>query len=674
MTVTPPRQRFILARRTTLAVAIGLAAVLGVLALLPNGRAVVRAAPGASFAQQPTTATATLAPTARPTAQPSDTPRPTNTRPGPPPTWTRPPTSTPVPSATVEPTETTRPKADIHRPLLVIENMQVDPRRPSPGSTFKLEVDVVNAGDAHAHNVRFSWSSEIFLPEGESTQHFEKGIPANDEHDFDARARVASTVKAGTYPIQVTVSWEDGDGAADTTTANLAVEVGGQSAVRPLLSVTAWRAPGWVVPGIAFGVAFDIVNTGGREARNVQIVPAGGSVALASQASGGVLNIGGGGSATQSLRLIAAASAEQQAVAQPMELRYDDEDGTRYTESLTIGFGVVDPDADQPLPMIESYRVRPANPDIARTGAGDATTLHPGEVFWLDLSILNVGRQAAVRSFLAFGGGAAPSAADGAGSAAGAPSLGVFAPLGRSNRVFLGRIEAGGGTTVTQRMVADGSAKPGVYALDVAMSYDDAEGKTLQSSEIVTLLLSRPAQLQFSAVNVMTSTVVGQSVPFAVEIINGSANTLNVSQVTVEGDRWMGVTGGSRYVGPLDDGGSDVIEAVLDPKAPGTATVTVIVAYVDDFNQTQEVRESYEFEVAEAPPEVEGADEPPPPTRSLFARVLRGLFGLGASPPAPVTAPAMDGAIEIGPGSGRAAPGGGQAEPAQPMPAEPVSP
>ena len=50
----------------------------------------------------------------------------------------------------------------------------------------------------------------------------------------------------------------------------------------------------------------------------------------------------------------------------------DDEDGTRYTESLTIGFGVVDPDADQPLPMIESYRVRPANPDIARTGAGNA--------------------------------------------------------------------------------------------------------------------------------------------------------------------------------------------------------------------------------------------------------------------------------------------------------------
>lgn len=614
----------------------------------PPARLAAAARAAALAAQQPSTATATATATARP----SDTPRPTNTRPGPPPTWTRPPTWTPVPSATAEPSATAKPQADIHRPLLVIESMAVEPRRPAPGSAFELDVDVQNVGRKHAYNVRFSWSSETFLPEGESAQLYKDGIRPGDERDFETRARVASTVKAGTYPIQVTVTWEDEAGNADSTQSSLAVEVGGQSAVRPLLAVTAWRAPGWVVPGVPFGVAFDLVNTGGREARNVQIVPAGGTVALASPGDEGVLNIGGGGAATRSIRLIAAAEAEQRAVAQPMELRYDDEDGTRYTENLTIGFGVVDPDADQPLPMIASYRVRPAVADPARAGDGDATTLHPGEVFWLDLAITNVGRQAAARSFMAFGGGAAPSAADGAGSA-GAPSLGVFAPLGRSNRVFLGRIDAGATTTVTQRMVADGAAKPGVYALDVAMSYDDAEGKTLQSSEIVTLLLSRQALVQFSPVNVITQTVVGQSMAFAVEIINAGANTLNIGEVSVEGGRRIGVQGGSRYVGPLDDGGSDLIEATLEPKAPGPATVTVVVRYVDDFNQPQAIREDFAFEVADAPEvPVDAEATPEPPRRSLVVRIVRGLLGLGASPPAP--APEIggaEGAIELRPGA-----------------------
>lgn len=653
------------ARRAARAAAVaGALAATAVAALALDGpparaaaRADVRAAVaayaggGARAALQPTTATATSAPPASSTPRPSDTPRATNTRPGPLPTWTRQPTWTPVPSATVEPSATSRPQVDIYRPLLVIESMAVDPRRPAPGSAFGLDVDVQNVGRQHAYNVRFSWSSETFLPEGESAQLYKDGIRPGDERDFETRARVASTVKAGTYPIQVTVTWEDEDGRSDSTQSSLAVEVGGQASVRPLLSVTAWRAPGWVVPGAPFGVAFDLVNTGGREARNVQIVPAGGSVALASQAAGAVLNIGGGGSATQSVRLIAAAEAEQRAVAQPMELRYDDEDGTRYTENLTIGFGVVDPDADQPLPMIASYGVRPAHADPARTADGDTTTLHPGEVFWLDLVIANVGRQAAVRSFLAFGGGAAPSAADGAGSA-GAPSLGVFAPLGRSNRVFLGRIDAGAETTVTQRMVADGAAKPGVYALDVAMSYDDAEGKTLQSSEIVTLLLSRQALVQFTPVNVVTQTVVGQPMPFAVEIINAGANTLNVGEVRVEGSRRIGVQGGGRFVGALDDGGSDLIEATLDPKAPGEATVTVVVTYVDDFNQPQELRESYDFEVAAAPEApADDAATPEPPRRSWAVRVLRGLLGLGASPPAPAPAlGAPDGAIELRPG------------------------
>ena len=192
---------------------------------------------------------------------------------------------------------------------------------------------------------------------------------------------------------------------------------------------------------------------------------------------------------------------------------------------------------------------------------------------------------------------------------------------------------AGGSREITQKMVVDGAAKPGVYVLDVSISYDDADGQTRTGSEVVTLLVSRRVDLELSELDVTTEAVTGEPVPFAVELINAGTATVNVGNVRVEGGRSMDVQADPRFIGPLDSSAADLIEAMLVPRGVGESIVTVVVEYLDDFNQQQTFEQEFTFEISE-PTEEDLSEEmevEPPPSRSLFMRILRGLFGFGAS-------------------------------------------
>ena len=581
--------------------------------------------------QQPVTSTLTpsptetaSAPTATPTLAPTETPFPSATPP-PAPTSTLP----PAPAPTSLPTQAL---VDEDRPILVIDRVHVRPDRPAPGQAFELDIDVENVGRSAAHDVRMQWSADVFLPDRGASEVFRDRIESGEERDFETGLRVAAGAPAGSHPVALTLTWRDAEGNEDSLQTTVGVEVAGGGAGRPQVVVTGSRVPARVAPGAPFTAVFDLRNVGGKEARTVQLVPTSGPLALQGSGQAEPLTLGPGASGTLSLRLVAASPGAPGPTQQAFELRYDDEAGERYTDVVSVGLAVTDDAAYGPMPMITRYSVE-----------GE---VHPGEVFELELEVSNVGVAAAQRTMLVLGGGSSP----GGGGAA----LGVFAPLDQSNRRFLDGIAPGEATTVRQRMVVDGAAKPGVYVLDVGLSYYDADGEPLSSSEVVSLLVSRPVSLQINALEIMTQTMVGQSQEFEAELINTGSATLSVGSVRVEGGRYMEVESTPYFVGALDEGGADVVRATLLPRAPSEAAeVHVVVDYTDDFNQRQAFTETFRFVIEDAPEiEVDAEIPEPAPERSFFARLLRGLFGLGASPPAEVPAGEADDGVGTGGGPG----------------------
>lgn len=567
---------------------------------------------GRDAAAQTATPTATATEAATATLPPTETPIP--------PTATRASTATSAPSATTaptaaptagpSPTHTQRPAYE--RPILVLDSVDLSPSTVSPGDTVDIDIDVRNVGAALAINVQLSLSSAEIVPTGRSSVLWKDGIRPGEERDFETKMRASSSLGPGVYSVAVRLTWEDLDGNQDALDASIGVNVGA-GASRPLVVVERAAVPGRVAPGVPFDMSFQLRNTGGKTARSVTLVPTGGPVAPFGGGQAVPVDIGPGGTASVGLRVVAAGTGEAGAVSQPLEIRYDDELGERYVDGHTVGLTILEDEALGPLPMITSSRAE--------------AVLYPGQVFDLSLDVTNVGVADALSTFLSLGGGALPE---------GGASLGAFAPLGTSNRLFLDRIPAGETRQVEQEMVVNGNASPGVYVLDVGLSYRDADGNPLVSNEVVTLLVSQRVSLQLNPLDVVTSTVVGQSLPIAFELINAGTSTVNVGNVEIVGDRYLRAEDNLRYVGALDTGDADLVEATLVPLAPTEdAEVRVLVHYTDDFSREQVYEESVAIEILEAPerpaldPEAEAG--PPCDERPWVLRVLRGLFGLGAS-------------------------------------------
>jgi hypothetical protein len=586
----------------------------------PVGPTVVARQATADLPLQPPTATAPASPSA--TWPPTETPEPSRT-----------PTGAPGGTRTVtaEPSDTATPRSAVEneeRPIIVLVSSGVNPGQPVPNATFQLTLDVKNVGEHLAENVTLSLSSDTFLAVNPGTLLFKNSIDEGDSSSFEVTLQVAAGATPGVHPLAVAMRWDDSYGGTYTDQSSLGIEVGNAGVQRPVVVVSSARLPGRVAPGVPFNLVLNLQNTGGREALNVVIVPTSGPLTLQGTGGSAPVTIPPGGTTTVSLRVMASTVPEPGATAETLELRYDGPDGQRYTETQSVGLIVTGNAAFQPLPIVAGYRAIPAE-------------LHPGEVFELQLEVLNVGVSAALRTIMALGGGGAPAASS-SGTTSGGTSLGVFAPLDTSNVRFLGQLPVGQPVDVTQRLAVDGAAKPGTYVLEVAFSYIDADGAALQTSEFISLLVSRRVMLSINPIGVVTSTVVGEPVPFSVELINAGGATVNVTTAEASGGRSLEVVDGRRYVGPLDSGGADTLDATLVPKAPGEAQVTVAVSYLDDFNREQVITDTFDILIEAAPARPLDEEPAEPDDGNLVLRILRGLLGLGASPPSAAPAPIDD--------------------------------
>ncbi len=561
---------------------------------------------------------------------------------------------TAAPGATAKPSEAAETLPNEERPIIILDRYDVEPGAPLAGQTFRLKLKLRNKGEHLAENVRVSLASSTFLPVNEGSLVYSNAIDEGDSDSIETDLRVAADAKAGSHPITVGLRWDDSWGGTYSDEVTIGVEVGGSGAARPILAVTGTRLPGRVVPGIPFTLQLDLLNTGGKEARAVNVAPTQGALALVGGA-GSLVNIAPGASATITVRLVAAQVQVPGATSQTIELRYDSPEGEHFADPQPLGLSISGDAATGPLPLITAYRLN----------GKENAEIHPGETFSLELDLVNAGAGAAQQTRMVLGaGGAGSGAGSAAGASAGAASLGVFAPVGTSNVRFLDRMPAGQARTETMSLVVDGAAKPGVYTLEVGFQFVDADGEAQSASSVVSILVSRKLNLVINPVQVVTSTLTGQPMSFVVDIVNQGSSTVNLgnAEVLTDGHFALGLTT-PQYIGQLDAAGFYTLQADLAPTRAGKAEVTVRVHYQDDFNREQTLERVFPV-LVEAPEKAPVDPETLQPRLEegpLVLRILKGLLGLGASPKlvipegppagdgdAPLEAP-PDGAIMIAP-------------------------
>jgi len=180
----------------------------------------------------------------------------------------------------------------------------VDPDRPAAGSSFTLRLKVANRGEHFAENISLALSGDAFLPTDQGANLFWNSLDEGDDDEREVRLRAASGLTAGVYRLGIALRWDDSYGGSYTDSTSIGIEVS-SGATRPVVAVTGSRLPERVVPGTPFTLALDLVNSGGREARNIVAVPLAGPLALVGAGGSPPLGLAPGAAATLVLQVMA---------------------------------------------------------------------------------------------------------------------------------------------------------------------------------------------------------------------------------------------------------------------------------------------------------------------------------------------------------------------------------
>ncbi len=500
-------------------------------------------------------------------------------------------------------------------PLIFIRSSWTKPAVGSAGGEIELFLELHNVGGSGARQIVVSFSSQALVPIGTSNVKTVPSLQKNEHGVVSQKFSIAPNLKSGTYPVQVTLDYEDGLGVQYQRSEEVGVRIAGENPTPvpvPLPVIAAASTePEEIVSGKPFTMTLTIDNVGEGRAYDLLIYLSGNDGFAPWQGSN-VLAVGDlppGGSKTVSFRMVADSNVTSGPKVVSLSLSYGDDTGQRTTSPQSAAVMISGGAAKVP-PFIEitGYQTAPS-------------VLAPGGTFLLTVHLKNSGSPASqVTVFFD-------------------TSKTYFAPLGSGSRYMIRSIDPDAEATVSKQFMVDGKAEAGIYSIPMEITFLSEDGNSYREEDVITCMVEKPLLLQVHFYQTVSPAPPGEPFELPVEMINTGDERANLTMVSVTSDD-LEITKGSEYVGPLAAGDTYTLNPTAVAKHPGEATVKVAVNYIDSFNRAQ-VNE-YELEITVPNPEKPemvpgktgpGGAQPKEQAkehhRPWYVRLIRGLLGLG---------------------------------------------
>ncbi len=483
------------------------------------------------------------------------------------------------------------------------------------GLEFDLTFTLTNVGTWDAEDIVVEvGSSSSFI--GRSVSPMIERLQIGQSAVVTVKAGVASEITTGfmDLPLEISFNHPGSTGPqAMTETKSVGLYAVGKA---PSLGTITGRPQIVIEDSTVTAGAGDLLltltlrNTGDLPAKDVIVnlescdyfSPTDGSSAVAVDAP-----IGIGESATVAIPLTIISSVDQR-VTQEFTIDFGDYAGSYYSDSQRVLLSVGDAATDTPHLLISTFSTVPA-------------PITPGLTYQLDLQLQNVGGGPARDIFVRLG-----------------EDAGSLSPLGMVNGTnvqYLDRIEGGAILPVSFTMAVDGGADPGLVTIDVALEYDDIYGVAQEESQAISLQVVDAPYFDIQFYEALPEkVVVGDLVTLPIEVINIGETEINVSTMEVTSN-YFAISEGTTYIGSLDGGTSGSQSFEAQAAQVGTATVTVTVNYLDDFQRSQQVIKTFTIEIEGEEVTSDGTGTSGTPGQGSFPdiqmtfgqRLLNGLLG-----------------------------------------------
>ncbi|MBN1933357.1 MAG: IPT/TIG domain-containing protein [Anaerolineae bacterium] len=496
-------------------------------------------------------------------------------------------------------------------PRLIVESAETSPAVVAPGDAFTLTLGLSNRGSRRATNVTVGTGDTLVIPTQGGNVSPVGTIKINEIITIEIPLTLAQVESGGRRSLALAFQYNDYEGNSYNEQQSVGINIDTGLVGRPKLAISSYAVePADLFPGSHFTLTLTLTNQGERSATDVT-VGVGGTLALPGESSStafvDALGPGGEQAVIFALVLGEVDKAGRQAV--PIDLKYSDPAGTKYTEQQSIGVDVNTGSIYQPQLLIESYTIEP-------------TQLSSGDRFTLSLKLTNVGGGKAQRILIILGG-------------EGAEQLDAFVPAAASNIGFLAELEAGASTEIAQAMIVDAKAEPKAYSVPIGLTYNDAYGNRKSETHRISLMVLRRPEFQVSFyMPIPGPAMTGMPFMLPVEVMNAGTSRISISLLELTSEQ-LQIEGGSMFVGGLEPGLSWTVDATAIAMEAGSAQVVINIHYLDDFNQKQVISHTLEVEIMEGsdPNIFEPEQVMPEQPQTIWQQVLRflrGLVGLGS--------------------------------------------
>ncbi len=545
----------------------------------------------------------------------------------------------------------------LSRPFIIIQSYYTTPAPILPSREFELKMIISNSGESPASDL------VVNLPgSGDALPVRNGGVHTIQTLNPGAVVEISQQMLANQYigttastPVQISYSDPDkvdytqsytlafsGVPAVATMTAQPYSTVYG----RPFVAVENYETGlGLLLPAQTFTLNFDVTNTGQLPALNLSVTFEGSDfIPVQSLGTFNIPSLPPGGSSpiTQPM-LVNKDYGAKSVISTVIKVNYNDDTGKIFEEKYTISFPTINTTATVTPTPTATLTARPDLLIMAYTS--DVEMLRPGDLFNLDIQVINMGSVTAHSVNMILGGiiNNSTSSTPQADSSTTSGEAATFAPVNSASRKFLGDIAVNSTVLSRQKMIVNVGSQAGARPLSVSFTYTDDLGNSQTDTQTVTLLVYSQINVQigFSG-GVPAPLIVDQPSPLSLQITNlGKANIL-LGEVSIKaGDAEIENTTG--IVGPIDSGGYFTADAKITPKKAGPLKLTVKIAYQDDFGKTRYITHVLILNVKEPPTPIPAPAVPPQTSQGgLWEQIvgfLRGLFGIENAPPQPEMPP-----------------------------------
>lgn len=271
------------------------------------------------------------------------------------------------------------------------------------------------------------------------------------------------------------------------------------------------------------------------------------------------------------------------------------------------------PPANKPHLIVSNYKI-------------DPSPVEPGASFTLSVDVLNTSKKR-VDNLLVSIGAISAAGGQGGGNQSAVPSN-AFATRTTGNSRYLSSLGAGATAKTTFELATAPKTDPGLYVALIDLNYISAD-IDYSSSQSVGVSVGRPTFLELQGVSIPKTALVGQEFPITFEGVNAGSFGVQGVALSLKSDG-LEVKDALNFIGALDAGDSDSLEAKAVARRAGPVTAELQIKYRDDFNQSRVVLKNVSINIKARP---KAAPKPAEPAGGGFFQSIgnffKALLGLG---------------------------------------------